>query len=330
MPILDMPLEELEKYSGINSRPDDFDFYWDKTIAEADGCELITRWVDADFSAPGVRCFHLFFKGADGADIHAKALIPEMNEAGAAQTAGPAVLHFHGYSSSSGPWIDYLAYAATGTAVFAMDCRGQGGPSEDLGGHGGNTIHGQFIRGLDGGDPTLGRPENLLFRRIFQDTAILARIVGTHPAVDPQRIGVFGGSQGGALTIACAALTPSIKMAAPCYPFLSDYRRVWEMDLAKGAYQELRDWFRKFDPLHEREEAVFTRLGYIDIQHLSSRIRGEVLFGCSLMDEICPPSTQFAVYNKITSPKSMTLYKDFGHEDLPGFSDRTYQFFQRL
>ena len=39
--------------------------------------------------------------------------------------------------------------------------------------------------------------------------------------------------------------------------------------------------------------------------------------GVGLMDKICPPSTQFAAYNKITSPKSVLTYPDFGHEHLP-------------
>ena len=55
-------------------------------------------------------------------------------------------------------------------------------------------------------------------------------------------------------TLACAALEPRIRRAAPCFPFLCDYRRVWEMDLAKNAYDELGWFFRRFDPMHRREE----------------------------------------------------------------------------
>jgi cephalosporin-C deacetylase len=144
--------------------------------------------------------------------------------------------------------------------------------------------------------------------------------------VDPQRVGAMGGSQGGALTLACAALEPRIAKAAPRFPFLADYKRVWEMDLATGAYVELSEWFRRFDPLHEREEDVFTALGYIDIQHLAPRIQGEVLMFTGLMDTVCPPSTQFAAYNRIVAPKTMAVYPDFAHEDLPGSMDRTLEF----
>jgi cephalosporin-C deacetylase len=44
------------------------------------------------------------------------------------------------------------------------------------------------------------------------------------------------------------------------------------------------------------------------------------------MDTICPPSSQFAAYNKIRSAKEMVLYPDFGHESLPGNSDRVFEF----
>ena len=64
--------------------------------------------------------------------------------------------------------------------------------------------------------------------------------------------------------------------------------------------------------INEREDEIFTKLGYIDIQHLASRIKGRVLWGIGLMDEICPPSTQFAAYNKISAPKDMLIYPDFG------------------
>jgi Acetyl xylan esterase (AXE1) len=46
----------------------------------------------------------------------------------------------------------------------------------------------------------------------------------------------------------------------------------------------------------------------------------------ALMDMICPPSTQFAAYNKIRAQKEMVLYPDFGHDDLPGQHDRLFDF----
>ncbi len=146
------------------------------------------------------------------------------------------------------------------------------------------------------------------------------------PEVDGSRVGALGGSQGGGLTLACAALEPRIKLAAPVFPFLCDYLRVWEMDLASGAYTELRDYFRLFDPGHKRELEVFTKLGYIDVQHLVPRIKAEVLLMTGLMDPICPPSTQFAAYNKIASKKNVLIYPDYGHEYIPETADEIFEF----
>jgi cephalosporin-C deacetylase len=64
---------------------------------------------------------------------------------------------------------------------------------------------------------------------------------------------------------------------------------------------------------------------------LAKRIRAEVLMATGLMDEICPPSTQFAAYNKIVHLlKKMVIYPDYGHENLPGFNDMTFRFLSEL
>lgn len=319
MPLIDMPLDKLHHYEGRNPKPDDFEAYWDRALAEMRATDPQVELVPHPLKTSFAECFHLYFTGVGGARVHAKYLRPKHGN-----RPHPAVLMFHGYSGSSGDWCDKLNYVSQGFSVAALDCRGQGGMSEDSGGVKGNTLRGHIIRGLD------DTPENLLFRQIFLDTAQLARVVMDMPEVDPNRVGATGGSQGGGLTLACAALEPNIKRAAPVFPFLCDYQRVWEMDLAVGAYEELKTYFRLFDPLHERENEVFTRLGYIDNQHLASRIRAEVLMPVGLMDTICPPSTQFAAYNKIQSPKSLLIYPDYGHEGLPGSSDRIFDFMAGL
>lgn len=320
MPLtFDLPREQLASYQGCNPQPADFDSFWDAGLAEMHALDPQIELVPADFKTPFADCFHLYFTGVGGARVHAKLLRPK-----AIGDPNPAVLMFHGYTMNAGDWQDKLGYVAAGYTVAALDCRGQGGRSNDTGTPSGWTLNGHIVRGL--ADALNGQPEKLLFRQIFLDTAQLARIVMEMPTVDETRVGATGGSQGGALTLACAALEPRIKRLAPVFPFLSDYQRVWEMDLTKDAYHELRQWFRRFDPRHEHESDVFTALGYIDVQHLAARIQGETLWFIGLMDMICPPSTQFAAYNKITAPKSLKIYPDFGHENLPAHNDLIFQF----
>ncbi|MGH7921557.1 MAG: acetylxylan esterase [Candidatus Dormibacteraceae bacterium] len=319
MPVFEMPLDQLRQYPGRNPRPADFDRYWATALAEAAELDPRPELTPAHFDGGFAECFDLRFTGFGGAGIHARYWRPR-----AAAGPHPALLFFHGYSGRAPDWTAMLGWAARGYSVAALDCRGQGGESEDPGGVRGNTQEGHIIRGLD------DAPEALLFRQIFLDTATLARIVMGMDEVDAKRVGATGASQGGGLTLACAALVPELKLAAPVYPFLSDYQRVWEMDLAVDAYQELRQYFRRFDPRHEREAEVFTRLGYIDVHHLAPRIQAQVLLVTALSDTVCPPSTQFAAYNAITAPKRQVLYPDFGHESLPDADDLVWEFMAGL
>lgn len=317
MPMIDMPVEQLEKYNGVNPKPADFDEYWDKALAEMKAVDPRVEMLESTFQTPTVACYDMYFTGVNGARVYVKHLRPR-NVTGKI----PAVIQFHGYSGSSGDWSAKLGYAASGMAVFAMDVRGQGGKSQDVGGVYGNTLHGHIIRGLDETDP-----HKLLFRDIFLDTAQLAGIVLGLDYIDETKVYASGGSQGGALTIACAALEPGVAKAATTFPFLCDYKRVWDMDLDIQAYAELKEYFRNFDPRHEREQEIFEKLGYIDLQYLAPRIKGDLLMFTGLMDNVCPPSTQYAAYNKMTCRRKHILYPDFGHEWLRDAEDIIFDFF---
>ncbi len=313
MPTIDMSLEKLKVYEGRNPRPADFDEFWDAALQEMRATDPKVELIPANVPSAIADCYDMYFTGTKGARIHAKLVKPK-NLHGKA----PALLKFHGLSGSFTDWIDQFPYVAEGFIVAAMDCRGQGGPSEDVGQRHGTTHTTQFVRGLD------GDPQDLHYRDVFLDTAMLARIVMDMEDVDETRVAAKGGSQGGGLTIACAALEPRIALCMPTFPYLSDYKRVWDMDLDKGAYEGLRYYFRHFDPRHEREEEIFTKLGYIDIQFLAPRIKAKVVMATGLMDSTCPPSTQFAAFNKMNTEKEVVIYPDFGHERLEGHRDIEY------
>jgi cephalosporin-C deacetylase len=312
----DMPIEKLFEYQGINPKPADFEEFWDNGLDEIENMDHNAEFILADFQVPGAECYDLYFTGTFGSRIHAKVIKPKN-----ITKPSPAIVQFHGYSGHSGDWSGKLKYTTLGYTIASLDCRGQAGLSEDRCQVSGTTFRGNIIRGLD------DEPANLGFRNIYLDTAIMTKIIMAMPEVDETKVGAVGGSQGGGLTLACCALVPEIKAAAPNFPFLSDYKRVWEMDLAKGAYEELTYYFKCFDPRHEREEEIFNKLGYVDIQHLAPRIKAKVMMGTGLMDTTCPPSTQFATYNKITSEKEVVFYYEFGHENLSDHEDKVMQFF---
>ncbi|MCT2344834.1 acetylxylan esterase [Niallia taxi] len=315
----DMPLSDLQQYQGINPKPDDFDAYWAAGLKELQAQSLDYELIPASFQSKAAECFHLYFTGVGGARIHGQLVRPK------GQTIpGPGLLWFHGYHVNSGDWMDKIGYAAEGYTILAMDCRGQGGLSEDNLQVKGTTLKGHIIRGIE------EAPEKLYYRNVYLDTVQAARILCSMENVDENRVGAYGASQGGALAIACASLEPRIKKTAAVYPFLSDFKRAWELDITNSAYEEIHYYFKFIDPNHEHEEEVFQKLGYIDIQHLADRIKANVLWAVGMEDAICPPSTQFAAYNKIQSDKNMLIYYEYGHEYIRTLGDKVHDFFADL
>jgi Acetyl esterase (deacetylase) len=319
MPIIDMPLEQLKQYTGKSPCPKDINEFWDDAVQEMRAVDARVELIPADFKTSFAECYHMYFYGVGGAKLYAKYVRPARHE-----EKQPALVSFHGYGMSSSDWTGLLPYAAEGFHIAALDCRGQAGKSQDNATVNGNTLDGHIIRGLENG------PGHLYYRSVFLDTAQLSGILMEMPGIDAERIGCFGASQGGALALACAALEPRIKSAAALYPFLCDYKRVWETDLDFNAYREMQRWFKRTDPLHERDDEFFNTLSYIDIQNIVPRIQARVLMFTGLMDELCPPSTQFAAYNKIRAPKEMLIYPDFGHEELRLAGDKIFEFMRNL
>lgn len=319
MPALDMPLERLKTYMGTTPCPADLDEYWDRALAEMYAIDPQPVFTPYDLGSVCCDAFDMTFTSVAGARIHGRLLRPKH-----IADKVPAVIEFHGLGGYAQDWAEMLIYASQGYVSVSMDARGQGGSSDDPNGYAGTTYGEPFIRGID------GPAEKLYTRSLFLDTAMLARVVMALPYVDENRVGVFGNSQGGGLALACASLMPGIKLCATQNPYMCDYQRVWEMDLCQNAYNALRFHIRLHDPRGERLQEIFTKMGYIDLQHLTKRIRAKVLMATGLMDTTCPPSSQFAAYNKIVSEKEMLLYPGFGHEEFFHHKTVVFQFLCQL
>jgi cephalosporin-C deacetylase len=310
-------LNKLETYIGTGNKPRDFDQYWDKALATLDSLPLTYTLEEIPFNSKVARAYHLWFTSPDGARLHAQLLTPK-------KTAGKVfkgLLQFHGYHGSSGDLADKIGAVAEGFVVAALDARGQGGLSEDNTVTSGGTLKGLIIRGLAEG------PDNLYYKRVFLDCAHLAKILMSFDYVDETRLFAQGASQGGALTLSCAALVPQIKKIIVTYPFLCDYRKAFMLGAQTSAFEEIPYWFQFRDPLHQQEEVVFKTLAYIDLQHFTPRIKAEVVWVMGLQDDVVPPETQLSAYHNLKSQKQLITLPEYGHEYLPKISDILLGFF---
>lgn len=304
MPLFDWPLEQLRTYQAPAPAPPDFDAFWQRTLGETRKHALGARFERVD--EPLYCLTHVFdvtFAGFGGQPIRAWLVTPA-----GATTRLPTVVSYVGYGGGRSLPLEHMAPAVAGLAHFVMDNRGQGSgfsPGDTADEAGSGPQHPGFMtRGIES-------PDTYYYRRLITDAVRAVEAAVTHPLVDAERVAVRGASQGGGLALAAAGLLGErVKLVAADVPFLCHFRRAVELGL-QAPYNEIT----RYLAVHRGQiQAVFATLAYFDGMFFSERIKARALVSCGLMDQVCPPSTVFAAYNRITAPKEMKLYDFNEHE----------------
>ena len=156
----------------------------------------------------------------------------------------------------------------------------------------------------------IASPQTYYYRRVFSDAVRAVEAARSHPAVDPARVAVTGGSQGGGITLAVSGLQPDVSAALPDVPFLCHYRRATQI-IDTAPYSEIAMYCKTH---RDKIESVFETLSYFDGLNFSARAKAPALFSVGLMDNICPPSTVYAAYNHYAGPKQITVWEYNNHE----------------
>ncbi len=287
MPRFDLSLTELESFSPDIREPADFDEFWSATIAgarRADG-EVVVTAVDTPLRA--IEAYDVTFPGFAGEPVKAWLTVPH-----GASAPLPAVVEFNGYGGGRGLPSERLAWAAAGYAHLLMDTRGQG----SMWGAGGNTPDPHGTGPSSSGFMTRGieNPEDYYYRRVFTDAVRAVDAVRSLEMVDAARIAVTGGSQGGGIALAAAALSDDLVAVMPDVPFLCHFERAVGMT-GGDPYEEV---VRYLSVHRGAEERVFDTLSYFDGANMATRASAPALFSVGLLDPVCPPSTVYAAFNR--------------------------------
>jgi cephalosporin-C deacetylase len=300
MPWYDMPLERLREYRTSTLEPEGLDDWWAKRLshARAQAQPAIFTPHEPDVYRP-LQVFDVEFSGADGDPIRAWYIKP------AGKPNPPVVVKFIGYGGGRGAPSEHVVLPALGYAVFVMDSRGQGGRwATGATGDGGTGPENSQVmsRGIT-------TPEDYYYTRMFTD-AVLAVDVALELAGAGGTVAVSGGSQGGGLALAAAALhRDAVSVCHADVPFLCDIQRAVTL-APQGPYPEIPDFLAENVALID---TALNTLRYVDCALLARRITAPTLVSVGLMDTICPPSTVFAAYNEINADKDIVVYPYSGH-----------------
>jgi cephalosporin-C deacetylase-like acetyl esterase len=271
-------------------RPDDFDNYWMRAKKELSA-------VDPQFKMIRQDSLCTFEK---------EVFLVEMRSLGNVLVRGwytkpvkpgkyPAILHVQGYSSVM---IPSYAYQGNDMVSFNLNIRGHGNSRDNI--NPGFPGYMQY---------NVNDKELYIYRGAYMDCLRAVDFLSIQDCVDTTRIAVEGGSQGGALSFATAALDPRIDLCAPDVPFLSDFRDYFRIAAWPGG--EFANYFKQHPEISEDE--IYNTLSYIDIKNLAPWIKVPVHMSVGLLDITCPPHINFAAYNQLKTEKEYQVYPYAGH-----------------
>jgi len=303
MSLFDMPLEQLRTYRPQRDEPDDFDAFWDATLTQARQATSSPRFTRIDSALSLVTVDDVEFTGGDGDPVRAWLVLPKGEIAG-------CVVSYLGYSNGRGLAHEHLTWAAAGWANLVMDSRGQGASGRSAVGATGDPHGTDHVQAPGMMSKGIGSPATYYYRRLFTDAVLAVDVAASHERIDPDRIVVSGGSQGGAIAQAVAGLRDDLLAAFIDVPFLSHFSRA--LDLATtGPYPELVTYLAG---QRLATDQVMNTLSYFDGMHFAARATTAARYSVALRDTTCPPSTVFAAYNHWGGDAEIDVWPWNGHE----------------
>lgn len=281
---------------GITSAPDaqtDFNSFWQTALSELASVE------------PAYKLTEITDKSGSKRKIY----LVEMNSIADSKGGEPVVIRgYYAEPVGSGKHAAIITYQGYDSAAYGPD----GKPTDPYCPDGNSGDMAEFILSTRGqsinnrapytntyGDWfafNFGDKDTYYYRGAYMDAVRALDFIASRDKVDAGKIFAQGQSQGGALTIAAAALDPAgrLKAIAPAVPFMGDFPdyfkvAAWPRSVAVKCASEkgLTD------------EQMYRFLSYFDTKNLAPAIKCPVIQAIGLQDDICPPHTNMAPYNNL-------------------------------
>ncbi len=291
---------DIDRIEPKTVMPDDFVEFWEKAIAANRQIEMLPELT----LVPGkctseVNVYSASFQNfRKGSRIYGTLCVPVRHEGKC-----PAILIVPGAGCRSRK--GFYDEAKKGFVTFEIGIHGIPTvlPDESLYTDlkNGSLLNYQYA-GLDDKD-------NYFYKRVFLGCARAIDFLAALDFVDENRIGVTGGSQGGALTITTAWLNPKVKCAAAFYPAMCD--------LTGYLYDQGNAWPYMFRNKKLATPERLETVKYYDVVNFARRLTVPVFFSFGYNDMTCCPTSVVGAYNVIRSPKTRMIVPQSRHYTYP-------------
>jgi cephalosporin-C deacetylase-like acetyl esterase len=283
-----------EKLKIGNKRPDDFEEFWAKQRAELDKVPVTElKKTKLDSGDPKVELYAVEVACSTKRPVTGYLAIPR----GAKPKSLPIMVWYLSWWFGDASRAEAIAAAREGAIGFAATW------------HGLPVNQNQSVYNAAKSEPEyevstgINDPNTWSYKDVYIRVLRALDYVKSLPEWNGKDLAVQGGSLGGLEATVAAALDPQVTIALIEVCAFCDYDSVSE-----GRKRGI--------PLHSGTPLVAVKaMVYYDAVHFAPMIKADCYFCTGLADELCPPSSVYALYNLLpkTTKKQMYVNPRTGH-----------------
>lgn len=294
-----------EKIQPAPNLPEDFKKFWDDSIQEAEKIPLDVKLEPLpQFSSPQFDCFKVSFANIDNTRIYGFLSVPKDKKG-----PFPALVTVPG----AGPGVcsPDMGWVKSGVIVLSMNVHQYNPPTDakEI-----KKIYDELNKPLLYSLQGVPDRDKYYFKKSIIGINRAINWLAARPDVDKEHFAMYGSSQGGAFTLIMSGLNKNIKAGSANVPALCDHAAHllnrnpgWPMLL-------LRQGPAKVDPAAQKMS------GYFDAINFARSITCPMIVSVGFIDSTCSPSSVYAAYNTIQSPKMIFDEPTMGHSQSKRFS----------
>lgn len=285
--------EKIRPYTQI---PADFGDFWNKNKAELAKLPLIyTKELVKEYCTDQMDCYLVRLQVNErGQAIYGYLFYPKH----AKEASCPVVLcpPGAGIKTIKEP-LRHKYYAEHGCIRFEIEIHGLNPkmPTEDFKDIS-NAFNGKENGYLNNG---LDNRDNYYMKRVYMACIRSIDLLVSLPEWDGRNVVVKGGSQGGALALVAAGLDPRVTACIANHPALSDMAGY--MAGRAGGYPH----FFRVAGMDTPDK--LNTMAYYDVVNFARSIKVPTRMTWGYNDDVCPPTTSYAVYNVLQCPKEALI-----------------------
>lgn len=285
-----------DKIKPTQQIPDDFKAFWNTQIEAFADVPLDAKMtLLPEKSTSTVEVYHVSFRNIQNSRVYGILAKPKK------QGKYPGVLLVPG--AGIRPYAGAIAQAEKGLVTLQIGIHGIPVTHE-------LELYQSLANGALQGYPffNLDDVQQYYYKRVYLGCIRSVDFLVGLDNVDSNNLLVWGGSQGGALSIVTAGLDKRIKNLVALYPALSD--------LTGYLHGRAGGWPHMFNKENSRFMATPEKIqnsAYYDVVNFATLVEVPGFYTWGYNDETCPPTSYYAAYNSITAPKNLYLIQETGH-----------------